>query len=474
MKGKKLIVIMAIFILLFSIQAATALEEDNNLTLTHTSDTDIQTVDNTKDLVDSVDSKTTDMPEIVSDSSNNQNLSLNKAESNDILGATDYYVNNTSLEELRIFISGLTGPSNIFLQGNTFTGDITEAIVVKSEIHFYGGNSITDPTRATFDLSQFKAGDNFINVTHTDGSISGVNFINANRTGDLSSFRGKSLMLIGSGSQDGVNNYVVSNCTFKNNFLDISPGRETNILKFYVAGHGGAVNNCEFYNNRLAYSVHVYAVGNNKRFTANNNKFINNTADPSLDSGANGNGLCIKIWNGIRNAYFINNTFINNTNAIHGAAYCLMGRDIYIINNYLEGNHAVYAGGIEAHNGYIYVYNSTFINNLASGGSPQVKGGDRNASGGAIGFLGGNNIVDNCTFINNTAERFAGAISIIGANTIIRNSSFINNIAQKLYGGAIHISGDRTRIENCNFENNSAPMGGAIRLDGNYVGMYLY
>ena len=471
MKGKMLIVIMVIFILLFSIQAATALEEDNNLTLTHTSDTDIQTVDNTKDLVDSVNSNTTVVPEIVSDSSNNHNLSLNKAGSNDILGATDYYVNNegiTTLEELRIFISNLTGPSNIFLQGKTFTGDITEAIVVKSEIHFYGGNSITDPTRATFDLSQFKAGDNFINVTHTDGSISGVNFINANRTGDLSSFKGKSLMLIGS-PEGGVKNYVVSNCTFKNNFLDISPGRETNFLKFHVAGDGGAVNNCEFYNNRLAYSVHVYAVGNNKRFTANNNKFINNTANPSPDSGANGNGLCFKIWNGIRNAYFINNTFINNTNAIHGAAYCLFARDVYIINNYLEGNHAIYAGGIEAHNGYINVYNSTFINNLASGGSPQVKGGDRNASGGAIGFLGGNNIVDNCTFINNTADRFAGAISIIGANTIIRNSSFINNIAQQLYGGAIDIQGLQTRIENCSFENNSAPMGGAIRLQGDNV-----
>ena len=471
MKGKMLIVIMVIFILLFSIQAATALEEDNNLTLTHTSDTDIQTVDNTKDLVDSVNSNTTVVPEIVSDSSNNHNLSLNKAGSNDILGATDYYVNNegiTTLEQLRIFISNLTGPSNIFLQGKTFTGDITEAIVVKSEIHFYGGNSITDPTRATFDLSQFKAGDNFINVTHTDGSISGVNFINANRTGDLSSFKGKSLMLIGS-PEGGVKNYVVSNCTFKNNFLDISPGRETNFLKFHVAGDGGAVNNCEFYNNRLAYSVHVYAVGNNKRFTANNNKFINNTANPSPDSGANGNGLCFKIWNGIRNAYFINNTFINNTNAIHGAAYCLFARDVYIINNYLEGNHAIYAGGIEAHNGYINVYNSTFINNLASGGSPQVKGGDRNASGGAIGFLGGNNIVDNCTFINNTADRFAGAISIIGANTIIRNSSFINNIAQQLYGGAIDIQGLQTRIENCSFENNSAPMGGAIRLQGDNV-----
>ena len=481
MKGKKLIVIMAIFILLFSIQAATALEEDNNLTLTHTSDTNIQTVDNTKDLVDSVDSKTTDMPEIVSDSSNNQNLSLNKAESNDILGATDYNVDDygiTTLEDLRTFVSSLSGPSNIFLQGKTFTGDITRTIVVDQEVHFYGGSSISDPTRATFDLSKFKLAGDFMFVSNTVGSLNGINFVNANRTNDNSSFInksfvGKSIVLLGNDYNYYVINYTVNNCSFLNNSLDAEPGRGTNILKFTIDGDNCAVNNCEFYNNRLGYAVHVYTKNNrqsdNKPFTANNNIFVNNTSNIGLERDATGKGLCFKIWSGVNNAYFINNTFINNTNAIHGAAYCLFARNVYIINNYLENNQAIYAGGIEAHNGYIYVYNSTFINNVASGDDHPTADAGRYSSGGAIGFKGGNNLVDNCTFIDNTAERYAGAISIIGANTVVRNSKFINSSAQKLYAGAIHISGDRTIIENCNFENNSAPMSGAIRLDGNYV-----
>lgn len=80
-------------------------------------------------------------------------------------------------------------------------------------------------------------------------------------------------------------------------------------------------------------------------------------------------------------------------------------------------------------------------------------------------MYGDNLYVENCSFVNNTANYVGGAfITYSAGNVTCINSSFINNSA-KVAGGAIISDGESNYINNCTFINNSAlNYGGAVSL----------
>ncbi|MBO7518173.1 MAG: DUF11 domain-containing protein, partial [Methanobrevibacter sp.] len=169
-----------------------------------------------------------------------------------------------------------------------------------------------------------------------------------------------------------------------------------------------------------------------------NCSFINNTVKNENDNGATGAGLQIgqtidRINVGsVINCQFINNSAVSNVGGAHAGALC-------------------FRPGIK-------VYNSTFINNYC------------NKYGGAT-TLHADGELFNCSFINNSAGVYGGAISTgldkedISVN--ISSCIFENNTAPM--GGAIQIKGNNVKVVNSKFNGNNASVsdGGAMFIMGN-------
>ncbi|WP_295113878.1 CARDB domain-containing protein [uncultured Methanobrevibacter sp.] len=470
MKGKRLIVIMAIVILIFTIQASCALENDNNFNLTQATDVkniNVQTDDVKEEITLAKDNisnvaSVSSQKEVLSASNDNNNPQdsnyteiLGVSNDNDVLGRY-IHVTAPTLSSLRLAISSANPGDWIFLDGLTFTGEV-EQITIDKRLIICGGSSPDDNTRATLDLSQvLVSGKNKFQISKNTVDFRGIDFVNFYYPPSGSTIGRAHLMSVTS-------SVTMTNCNFINNTVF----QKSYIIEFTTNAFGSTrIDNCQFINNTA--SVIVSAGNSRMTFTANNNRFINNSGTMNNENETNSLGLCIKAQ--IAGSTFDNNIFINNTNAVHGAAYCVNARNVVITNNHIENNKASYGAGIECHLGYVTVINTTFINNEASG--YHIRDPQRSGTGGAIAFVGPRNYLENCTFINNTAENYGGAMDIHFGNgqeahyTTVVNSKFENNVAQNQFAGAIYIQGNYATIDRCNFTNNSAPTGGAIQLMG--------
>ena len=289
----------------------------------------------------------------------------------------------------------------------------------------------------------------------------------------------------------------LTNCTFEN--ITLNPKQAIVRMAYQDSPldsdvkvmSGGIVDGCTFKSNNASQMIAIAGSISDAQhaddgpvfygFQANNNIFIDNVGTADYNLTTRSLGLALKLWNEAVNVTLDNNIFINNTNAVHGAAYCIIGTNVTITNNYIEANQAVYGAGIEAHNGNITIKDSIFVNNVASGNHSQHA--YRDGSGAAIALLGSNNYIYNCTFLSNTAYGHAGAIDIVGGikkytngteyylvanNTVIEDSRLFDNIALD-YAGGIHINGTNTRIDNCTLYNNNASHAGAVKLIGENV-----
>ena len=459
MKGKKLIVIMAIVILIFTVQASCALDDDNDFNLTLTNDIDTVNVQ-----IDDVNSEISDgdltvnESEIISNKSsvNSQNNVLSASNDNELLGQ-NRYATVATMDALRTLLGSAKSGDNIFLNGLTFTGPFSQ-FIVNADVNIYGGSDVDDTAKATLDFSEYiNSGSKTRIVFKGNTNIYGVNFVNhyVSPTTGNELYRGHIMT-----SSNALSLY---NCSFINN----SVFQKSCIIEYNNGGTGlSTINNCKFYNNTA--SLIIYTKPNGMKFTANNNEFINNTGTINMVNKTNSLGLCIKVC--ADGSTFDNNVFINNTNAVHGAAYCVNARNVVITNNYIANNQASYGAGMECHYGTVQVYNTRFINNNASGENANAE--SRSGTGGAIAFIGPNNYIENCVFLNNSAENYGGAMDIHSANgqnahyTTVVDCRFEDNIAQNQFAGAIYIQGNNAVIDGCNFTNNSAPTGGAIHLIG--------
>ena len=450
---------------MFTIQASCALENDNDFNLTQT--TDVNTFNDK--IVDDISSNQfkdellNDSADITSNISvSSENDVLGASSENDVLGAKIINVTSGSMSDLRTKLLDARNGDTIFLNGLTFEGPFY-MIQLKYNVNIYGGSYIGDTKRATLDFSQFIYTDKGQNRLDFQAKtlISGVNFVNHYYSATTTDESGRGHMI------SIKNSASIYNCSFINN---------TVFQKSYVVhiskGNGITFDNCEFYNNTGSVIVCTQSAVSN--FVANNNRFENNKGTINRDAPSNSLGLCLKIQT--NGAILDNNTFINNTNAVHGAAYCINAYDVIVSNNHIENNSASYGAGIECHFGSIKVYNTTFIGNEAYG--PNYMNPTRSGGGGAIAFIGPNNYLENCTFINNRAENFGGAMDIHTVDnqtahyTTVVNSRFENNTAENQFGGAVYIQGDYANITNCNFTDNSAPLGGAIQIVGSGAGIY--
>ena len=277
-------------------------------------------------------------------------------------------------------------------------------------IYIYGGKTKTDGKKSTIDLSEYSADYRFIDLSGGASNITGVNFKNYNASKYNQRDTAMPFIFLG---DDKIQNYKSSliNCSFENITLNkkqplvrmayIDSPQDSSV----ISESGGLIDGCVFKDNNASQMV---AIAGSKSdgshsddgpifygFEANNNLFVNNKGTKEYLSPTQSLGLCMKIWNEAFNVTLNNNRFINNTNAVHGAAYCIIGFNATVTNNYFEGNEAVFGAGIEAHNGNITIKNCTFINNVAKGNHTQLP--YRDGSGAGIALLGCNNYISNCT-----------------------------------------------------------------------------
>ena len=144
-----------------------------------------------------------------------------------------------------------------------------------------------------------------------------------------------------------------------------------------------------------------------------------------------------------------------------GAAILSKVGGLTIINCTFINNQAEYGGALYASSGGNKIINCTFDSNVAT------------KSGGAVNIdrTNGNTIINN-TFKNNIAiTNNGGAVVITGNNkgsNLIKGSTFENNIAKSTAyadGGAIYLEkGVGNKIEDNEFKNNLAKIGGAVTL----------
>ena len=228
------------------------------------------------------------------------------------------------------------------------------------------------------------------------------------------------------------------------------------ILKNGNGGYGGAmliygkdvkVTDCEFRDNYAKsgggaiytdYDVDIHPESG-KNLLVQNCIFENNSA--RIASGAIGaHGYYTKILN----CTFLSNwVYDKNGNTVFGGAMQIGGME-YVSNSLIK--------------------DCRFINNSAISSSKEVY-----SHGGAACIRDGVTY-ENCLFEGNSADR-GGALTAHCSATV-RNCTFLSNLAHD-FGGALYnvddIISTNLNVVDCNFENNTAAYGGAIKLDGNSI-----
>ena len=216
-------------------------------------------------------------------------------------------------------------------------------------------------------------------------------------------------------------------------------------------------------------------------------KFTNNTG--GVIEGESGGYGGSAVYIGAPDCIIRDSTFDNNTNGMNGGGYggAIMilinnpsasdvpkGVNATIFNCNFTGNNASSSGGSAYYGGAICQlssYTGSFNTNISQCIFKENYAGD----GGAL-YLLGSNTVDNCTFINNTANRYGGALYLTSSDNNVAGCVFEENKAENAqstisnYGGAVYIGGSSystgsahdNLIDNCSFEKNTADYGGAV------------
>ena len=452
-KKTKLLVI-ALFVLFISIGAVCAQE---NATVSDIADTDdVDDVDNVDDAVDVASPK------------------LGQEETGEVL--SDGEVGNFTE------LSGLISQSN---DGDTInlTKDYKR---LSSEGYSYGvsiNKEITiNGNGHTIDASK---GSRIFSVSKSNVVLKNITFTNA--YGDV----GAGVYVSGT-----ANNFKVINSTFKD---IVASGASA----LYIIGVDSEVRDCRFIDNVATrqYAAAIFLQGNYGKII--NSTFTHNVAHTTSDQLYNDGGAIYvygkyaiidgcnftdniqsvsgggALYCGGTSGTLKNCNFINNSANYHGGAVSILGGGWTLFNNYFENNTAKSAGGGLYHNApYGTLYNMTFVNNSAHmGGGAHLSHDyyrvtDMNYAhttlsysrfinnhaiygGGALNTISHVN-VDNCEFIDNSANNYGGALSIGFSN--ITNSRFINNTAP--FGGAVfsYASG----VTDSNFTDNQANFGNSI------------
>lgn len=310
----------------------------------------------------------------------------------------------------------------------------------------------------------------------------------------------KPLHFVGSGSAvlDG------KNLSYAFRVLDGAKGTTFKDIKF-INGNGNAgsaiyiraknvvIDNCVFEKNHCNRTGAVYTALDlelSENLLVKNCRFTNNNGYRDREGESSGAALSAFGKNSVITDCIFDSNYVRSDVACYGGAIQVgldePGSNVVVSNCIFKNNRAIsstdrsHGGAGCVRNGTKYV-NCIFINNMAS-------------EGGALTFHASGSI-SNCTFINNSATRFGGALSTgyqfdtmdlkvencnfegntapdggavqaKGSNIHVVDSNFTKNHATN-HGGAINIIAKNVNVENDNFKSNTADVdGGAIFVNG--------
>ncbi|CAF1973192.1 unnamed protein product [Rotaria magnacalcarata] len=153
-----------------------------------------------------------------------------------------------------------------------------------------------------------------------------------------------------------------------------------------------------------------------------------------------------------------------------GAIWTLGGGDTTIVGSVFHDNKCSNGGGLGILGSGLYIYNSHFQNNQATGNGGNPGNG---GNGGAISFdgRGRNNTICGTRFTKNQANKYGGAFFRVSYNgdeqnnfdTVLVDSNFITKGENGLAGG-LYIQGGSASIHNTIIANNSADGAGGLFL----------
>ena len=332
-----------------------------------------------------------------------------------------YYVEGNTFADIQNAISRANhGDAIILNPGTTYIGD-GSSIIVNKDLTFavHGANAVLDARNLSRIMDVAR---------DCQVSISNVDFINGNATGDKHS---------GGAIVWGGPNGILKNCNFYNNHAESHAGailwgqndatiENCNFINnsapkcgnLVIFGYRDTVKNCNFYNNSCRSGGAIYIFYDGVRITDCN--FEDNSAT----------------YGGAIESFGVNNTisncnFVNNVGMYGGAIYsdCT---GLSVSGSRFSGGSAKYGGAICIPANDNCIMSCNFTNNNAN---------DANGIGGAIFINGINDTVSNCIFINNTATVYGGAIITVGVEIeidggiynvskgLITGSSFVDNFA---------------------------------------------
>ena len=450
-------------------------------------------------------------------STNNNRVKLNLVD-------IQYHINNLHDEGLRgdggaIYVDG----DNTLIHDSTFTNTDVKTAGDGGAINIAGDNATVrdssfDGSKANDGAAIYVTGNNaeildsnFTNmnsdvsggaiyVAGHNTNISGDSFDSCNSKGTGNTDGGGAIYIVGDGTSISESNFTKSDSKKYGGAIYVA-GKNTDILTSnFTSNHattsGGAiyiqsnlglnttVDECYFEDNSAGSSAGALHVSGTNT-TVNNSAFVKNSG------GAQGGAIFINGINAtVQYSYLSENSARTHGGAIyweggHGGDSIIgcnisnnrvtsydiaLGGGVYwsaggastpgglLKDTIFDGNYAgKHGGGMDWHRSYNSVMeNCTFINNFA----------EKDGGGFYIGDTGGqgkNITLSGCNFTNNTAGNGGGAISIQMSQSHILDSIFDSNIAS--FGGSILIKDIVTvnnEIINCTFINSSASYGAAV------------
>ena len=222
---------------------------------------------------------------------------------------------------------------------------------------------------------------------------------------------------------------TIRNCVFENNSVDVG--------EIFVGAAGGGV--CNYYGSLIIESC----------------SFNNNTSQGSSEFGGGG---AVYSTNG--NLSITDSEFENNSSLFSGGGiYAEYAKNYSVTNCTFTGNTATSGGGMYCYSSSPTLTDCTFDNNHVTATT---------GWGGAIMSYGGDVIVENSTFKNNTSKNYAGAVGGIGSlpteswgSFYLYNCEFENNStlgSKNIFGGGAACAfagGIAVEIDQCAFLNNT-------------------
>ncbi len=412
----------------------------------------------------SVDSATTDTPKTTSQS---QSSTTDKSLSTESSTTTSQSTSDTSTTQTKSNTTTSLSTSDTTTTSSNTTSQITSDKSLKSATTSYYVNSSAKSDGTGSNSSPWKTIDQSKISSVSSGST--IYIANGVYTIDYVNITNNNITLIGQSVNDTVlqstssttvlfnvqsSSLTISNLTItgstssiinrgnltlnNTNFKSISSSRSNGSA---ISNYGNVtINNSNFTSISSTYGSVLY-----DRSSDAKNIIINNSRFDGCGSTATSGGMFYFSNSNVT----IDNSFFKKGYAKTGSAIYASGGNLTISNTNLTTN------GIENATGVVYVTNCNlkldnayFVNNYVNKSVIYVNGG-------SVSVL-------NSLFKNNTAERWAGVIDLETTTALINNSRFVNSTSLYDAGGVIYSYNSNLTVQNSNFTDNNALIGGAI------------